>query len=64
MRVAVIGLDSAVPELVFGSWREELPHLRQLMARGVWGRLESVNPPITVPAWACMASSRDPASFG
>jgi predicted AlkP superfamily phosphohydrolase/phosphomutase len=64
MKVAVIGLDSAAPELVFERWREELPHLSQLMDRGLWGRLESVHPPITVPAWACMVSSRDPGQFG
>lgn len=64
MKVAVIGLDSAAPELVFDRWREELPHLTRLMDRGLWGRLESVHPPITVPAWACMASSRDPGQLG
>ncbi|HEU4463650.1 MAG TPA: alkaline phosphatase family protein, partial [Gemmatimonadota bacterium] len=35
-----------------------------LMAAGCWGRLESVNPPITVPAWMCMSTSLDPGSLG
>jgi predicted AlkP superfamily phosphohydrolase/phosphomutase len=34
------------------------------MSRGIWGRLESVIPPITVPAWMCMATSQDPGSLG
>src|SRR3954468_2172043 len=34
------------------------------MERGCWGRLESVIPPITVPAWMCMATSQDPGSLG
>src|ERR1700733_4877116 len=34
------------------------------MARGCYGRLESVIPPITVPAWMCMATSQDPGSLG
>jgi len=34
------------------------------MATGTWGRLESVIPPITVPAWMCMATSQDPGSLG
>ncbi len=63
-KVALIGLDCAAPELVFERWREELPHLKQLMDRGVYGRLESVHPPITVPAWACMMTSKDPGQLG
>jgi len=34
------------------------------MSRGCYGRLESVVPPITVPAWMCMATSQDPGSLG
>jgi predicted AlkP superfamily phosphohydrolase/phosphomutase len=62
MRTLVIGLDCAAPELVFGD--ERLSNLRRLMELGCWGRLESVNPPITVPAWLCMATSQDPGSVG
>ena len=63
-RVAVIGLDCAEPSLVFERWRDELPTFRALMERGVWGRLRSVDPPITVPAWSCMMSSHDPGQLG
>jgi predicted AlkP superfamily phosphohydrolase/phosphomutase len=63
-RVAVIGLDCAAPELVFERWREELPSLSSLMDRGTWGPLRSVDPPITVPAWSCMTSGRDPGELG
>jgi predicted AlkP superfamily phosphohydrolase/phosphomutase len=34
------------------------------MERGCYGRLESVIPPITVPAWMCMSTSQDPGSLG
>jgi len=34
------------------------------MERGCYGRLESVVPPITVPAWMCMSTSQDPGSLG
>lgn len=64
MRVAVIGLDCAAPRLVFEEWRDELPVLGQLMEEGCYGRLLSIHPPITVPAWACMMSGRDPGEFG
>jgi predicted AlkP superfamily phosphohydrolase/phosphomutase len=63
-RVAVIGLDCAEPRLVFERWREELPNLSQLMDRGTWGPLRSVDPPITVPAWSCMMTGRDPGELG
>jgi len=62
MRTLVIGLDCAAPEILFGESR--LTNLRHLMSRGCYGRLESVIPPITVPAWMCMATSQDPGSLG
>lgn len=63
-KVAVIGLDCAAPELVFDQWRKELPCLASLMEQGTWGKLRSVVPPITVPAWSCMMSGRDPGELG
>lgn len=63
-RVAVIGLDCAEPSLVFDRWIEELPNVRSLVESGAWGRLRSIDPPITVPAWSCMMSSRDPGELG
>jgi predicted AlkP superfamily phosphohydrolase/phosphomutase len=63
-RALVIGLDCAPPELVFERWRDELPTIRSLMERGRYGVLRSCDPPITVPAWACMTSSRSPGALG
>ena len=63
-KVMVIGLDCAEPSLVFDQWRDELPNLSKLMDRGVWGPLESVTPPITVPAWSCMMCGQDPGQLG
>jgi predicted AlkP superfamily phosphohydrolase/phosphomutase len=62
MKILVIGLDCAAPELLLGD--ERLVHVRRLMEAGCFGRLESVVPPITVPAWMCMATSQDPGSLG
>jgi predicted AlkP superfamily phosphohydrolase/phosphomutase len=62
MKICVFGLDCAAPEVVFGD--ERLVNLRRLMAAGTYGRLESVIPPITVPAWMCMCTSQDPGSLG
>src|SRR5688500_9433304 len=63
-RVLVIGLDCAPPELIFERWRDELPHLGGLLERGRYGVLRSSDPPITVPAWACMTSSRSAGALG
>jgi predicted AlkP superfamily phosphohydrolase/phosphomutase len=64
MRVAVIGLDCAAPQLVFDQFREQLPTLSRLIERGMWGPLRSTQPPITVPAWASMMSGHDPGQLG
>ncbi len=61
-KICVLGLDCAAPEIAFG--REELRNFRRLMDQGAWGRLESVTPPITVPAWMCLSTSQDPGSLG
>jgi predicted AlkP superfamily phosphohydrolase/phosphomutase len=62
MKICVLGLDCAAPEVVFGD--ERLVNIRRLMDGGMYGRLESVTPPITVPAWMCMCTSQDPGSLG
>jgi len=63
-RTLVIGLDCASPQLVFDLWAELLPNLSRLRSEGIWGNLRSTDPPITVPAWTCMFSSRDPGEHG
>lgn len=60
----MIGLDCAAPALVFDRLRPHLPAIGSLMARGTYGTLRSTTPPITVPAWACMTSGRDPGELG
>lgn len=62
MKICVLGLDCAAPEIIFGD--PKLLNIRSLMKAGFYGRLESVVPPITVPAWMCMATSQDPGSLG
>lgn len=63
-QVAVVGLDCLSPELVFDRLSGELPTFRALTQAAAWGPLESVEPPITVPAWACMTSGFSPAQLG
>jgi predicted AlkP superfamily phosphohydrolase/phosphomutase len=63
MRALIIGLDCLEPTLV-DRWLGDLPTFAKLRKMGVWGRMRSCVPPITVPAWSCMMSSHDPGSLG
>jgi predicted AlkP superfamily phosphohydrolase/phosphomutase len=60
----IVGLDSASPDLVFGNFLDELPHIRRLMQTGVYARMESCHPPITIPAWMVMSTSTNPGRLG
>lgn len=63
-RLCVIGLDCLTPQLAFGRWLDEMPHLAKLVGDGLAGRMVSTIPPITVPAWMSMMTSQDPGTLG
>jgi predicted AlkP superfamily phosphohydrolase/phosphomutase len=63
-KVLVIGLDCAEPSLMFEQWRDQLPNISALMKQGAWTTMRSTVPPITVPAWSSMMSSKDPGTLG
>ena len=63
MRVMVMGLDS-LPWSMYRRFRDNLPHFRQLVEGGVSAPLTSTIPPITIPAWMCMMTGRDPGEHG
>ena len=63
-RVVVIGLDGLEPSLAFERYAERMPSLHALARSGSAARLTSCEPPITVPAWACMVTGRDPGALG
>lgn len=63
-KVLVIGLDCAAPELVFEKWIDELPSFKRMVDEGLWGPLKSTIPAITVPAWQCMVTSKNPGQLG
>ena len=63
-RVMVVGLDCVPPRFAFDLYRDLMPNLGSLMARGVYGPMRSCEPPITVPAWSAMFSGRDPGELG
>lgn len=65
MRVLVIGLDGATPQLLF-PWAAEgkLPHLASLIKEGVSGKLRSTIPPITAAAWVSFMTGKSPGNHG
>lgn len=60
MKVFVIGLDCAPPELVFDEF--DLPNIQQLM--DCYGELTSTIPAITCPAWMSMVTGKNPGKLG
>ncbi len=60
MKLFVIGLDCAPPELIFG--RLDLPNIQGLM--DTWGELNSTIPAITCPAWMSLATGKNPGKLG
>jgi len=65
MKVLVIGLDGACMDLI-KLWTGEgkLPTFEKLMSEGSYGNLESVTPPLTIPAWNCLATGKNPGKLG
>ena len=63
-KVFIIGLDCATPQLVFNEYRSELKNINKLMENGTYTLMKSTIPPITVPAWTSMMTSKSPGSLG
>jgi predicted AlkP superfamily phosphohydrolase/phosphomutase len=63
-RLVVIGLDCLTPQWALEAWLQHMPNTKRLVDRGVGARLQSTVPPITVPAWTSMMTSKDPGMLG
>jgi predicted AlkP superfamily phosphohydrolase/phosphomutase len=64
-KTIVIGLDGATFDLLDPLIeRGVLPNLRQLVHRGVRGKLRTVIPPGTGPAWSSIVTGLDPSNHG
>lgn len=64
-RLLIVGLDAATLDLI-GPWiaKGKLPTLAALMKNGAWGRLASIVPPITPPAWTSFMTGKNPGKHG
>jgi predicted AlkP superfamily phosphohydrolase/phosphomutase len=64
-RVVVLGLDGATWDLLDVLVHAgKMPNLGALVKRGARGRMRSVSPPVTAPAWISMATGVNPGRHG
>lgn len=63
-KVFVIGLDSAPPELLFGKFLDNLPNIKKILSKSIYGPMQSCIPAITIPAWMVMATGKTPGELG
>ncbi|MGI8890896.1 MAG: alkaline phosphatase family protein [Chthoniobacterales bacterium] len=65
VKLLIIGLDAATLDLI-SPWVTEgkLPSIAHLMRAGVSGRLASIVPPVTPPAWTSFVTGKNPGKHG
>ena len=63
-KVFVLGLDAASPYLTFERFIDKLPNIKKLLKNSLYGKMQSCDPPITIPAWMVMACSVNPGKLG
>ena len=65
IKLLIIGLDAATLDLIH-PWVMEgkLPTIARLMSAGTSGRLASIVPPITPPAWTSFMTGKNPGKHG
>ncbi len=64
VKFLVIGLDSMPSSLLFEELIGELPNFKKIIDNGISSVLESCHPPITIPAWMVMMTSKSPGRLG
>ncbi|MFB0534646.1 MAG: alkaline phosphatase family protein [Anaerolineae bacterium] len=64
-KILVVGLDGATLDLI-RPWAAEgaLPTFARIISEGTWGRLGSVIPPLTGPAWLSFMTGKNPGKHG
>ncbi|MFX0036798.1 MAG: alkaline phosphatase family protein [Candidatus Hermodarchaeota archaeon] len=63
-RLIVIGLDCATPKAIFEDFLEHCPNIKRMIKHGVYGKLRSCHPPITIPAWMVMSTGKKAGKLG
>ncbi len=63
-KVFLLGIDGAMPELIFKDWLDDLPTIKKLMKEGTYAKLNSTIPPISAVAWISMSTGKLPKEHG
>jgi predicted AlkP superfamily phosphohydrolase/phosphomutase len=63
MKLIILGLDGLGWQ-VFNNFAKELPNLSRLKESGALADLETVNPPVTAPAWVSFQTAQDVGNHG
>jgi predicted AlkP superfamily phosphohydrolase/phosphomutase len=64
-KTLIIGVDGASPDLI-NNWIDtgKLLNFKKIKDKGVFGNLESTNPPLTPCAWSSFITGKNPAKHG
>ena|GEM_PF-4855488 len=64
-KLIIIGLDGVGPGLIQNLInKDRIPNIKKIINNGTFKSLKSTIPPVTIPAWPCMVSGKDPAEIG
>lgn len=63
-KLVLIGLDCASPRTLFNEFINDCPNIKNLMQKGLYGKLKSSDPPITIPAWMVMSTGKKAGTLG
>ena len=63
-KLVIIGLDCASPRTLFEDFKDDCPNMKKMMDLGVYGKLLTCHPPITVPAWMVMSTGKNAGTLG
>ncbi|MFX1569955.1 MAG: alkaline phosphatase family protein [Promethearchaeota archaeon] len=63
-KLVIIGLDCATPKTLFEDFLDDCPNIKKMVERGVYGKLRTCNPPITIPAWMVMSTGKKAGKLG
>ncbi|MFW9827323.1 MAG: alkaline phosphatase family protein [Candidatus Thorarchaeota archaeon] len=63
-KLVIIGLDSASPKTLFEDFLDDCPNIKKMVKNGVYGKLRTCDPPITIPAWMVMVTGKKAGTLG
>ena len=63
-KLVVIGLDCATPRTLFEDFLDDCPNIKKMVEYGVYGKLRTCDPPITIPAWMVMSTGKKAGTLG